>query len=355
MTNTSSRGRGERTELSTSATSSRRRLLTGGVILLALAVSLFALWETAAHANPSLADQRARARAISTEISSLDHALDDIVARFVDATRRLRVLDADIRRNEKRLKVAEFELALAEEALSERAVAMYKERQTSLIDVLVNSASFNEMVHELTFLRKLRQYDEHIVADMESARAEVLEQRLRLVAAQTAARQLVTQRAKEKERIEASLHQRQAVLAGLRDEIERLEAQLRRPVVVVRPALGPATGEYSGQGDQGGENSDGWWPLIHEAAERNGISATGLYRLMMIESGGNSSVIGGAGDQFCGLFQYYPATWEASWNPWRKESIFNGAAQIKATALAIKMGKGPAWWGPCYEWAFGTD
>jgi len=77
----------------------------------------------------------------------------------------------------------------------------------------------------------------------------------------------------------------------------------------------------------------------------------GMYRLMMIESGGDASVVGPGG--YFGLFQYAPTTWKGSWNPYRGHSITDGAAQIKATALAIKLGYGHAWWDPSYSWAFG--
>ena len=78
-----------------------------------------------------------------------------------------------------------------------------------------------------------------------------------------------------------------------------------------------------------------------------------MYRLMMIESGGSATVVGPGG--YYGLFQYAPGTWKGSWNPWRSSSIADGAAQIKATALAIRQGYGHAWWDPSYTWAFQGD
>jgi hypothetical protein len=91
-----------------------------------------------------------------------------------------------------------------------------------------------------------------------------------------------------------------------------------------------------------------WRPLIEIAAQRNHVSRDGLYRLMMLESGGRRY----AGTIFKGLFQYYPGTWRASWNPWRAQSIYNGWAQIQATAYAIRRGMGPANWPSTYPAAF---
>lgn len=91
-----------------------------------------------------------------------------------------------------------------------------------------------------------------------------------------------------------------------------------------------------------------WRPLIEIAARRYGVSPDGLYRLMMLESGGRRY----AGSTFKGLFQYYPGTWRAAWNPWRALGIYNGWAQIRATAYAIRRGMGPADWPTTYRLAF---
>lgn len=96
-------------------------------------------------------------------------------------------------------------------------------------------------------------------------------------------------------------------------------------------------------------NRDGRWrPLIAVAAARYHVSADGLYRMMMLESGGRRTV----GATYKGLFQYYTSTWSGTWNPWRHESIYNGWAQIRATAYAIGRGMGPSQWPNTYPMAF---
>jgi hypothetical protein len=91
-----------------------------------------------------------------------------------------------------------------------------------------------------------------------------------------------------------------------------------------------------------------WWPLIRIAGNRYNVNPAGLHRMMMIESGGQRY----AGSAFKGLFQYYPGTWRASWNPWRDQSIYDGWAQIQATAYAVHIGMGPAHWTTTYRAAF---
>jgi hypothetical protein len=92
-----------------------------------------------------------------------------------------------------------------------------------------------------------------------------------------------------------------------------------------------------------------WMPIVRDAARHNRISAVGLRRLMSLESGGRVNAQNGS---FHGLYQYCSSTWQAAWNPWRTASLYNGEAQIRATALAIKRGWGRQMWPNTYPRAF---
>jgi soluble lytic murein transglycosylase-like protein len=92
-----------------------------------------------------------------------------------------------------------------------------------------------------------------------------------------------------------------------------------------------------------------WRPLIGIAGHKYGVSPAGLYRMMMLESGGEPGVVGGP---YKGLFQFTTSEWARHWNPWRDESIFNGWAQIRACALALSKGMGPGQWPNTYPMAF---
>jgi len=90
------------------------------------------------------------------------------------------------------------------------------------------------------------------------------------------------------------------------------------------------------------ERERDWMPIIKIAAARYKVKAAGMYRMMMRESGGDPRA--GASGQFRGLFQYWTGTWKNDWNPYRDQSIFDGSAQIFATAYAIHKGMGPQLW-----------
>jgi hypothetical protein len=92
-----------------------------------------------------------------------------------------------------------------------------------------------------------------------------------------------------------------------------------------------------------------WMPLVRDAAKQDRINAFGLRRLMTLESGGRVNAQNGS---FHGLYQYCLSTWHGAWNPWRAQSLYNGEAQIRATALAIKRGWGRQMWPNTYPRAF---
>jgi hypothetical protein len=120
-------------------------------------------------------------------------------------------------------------------------------------------------------------------------------------------------------------------IPALRKRVRRLKALVYRPMT-------PAP-------------NGSWWRVIKAAALRHGLDPTALRRMMMLESGGRSDCVSGP---FVGLFQYCRAAWDGTWNPYRKFSVFNGGAQIWATATAIHRGYGPQMWPNTYPMSFGT-
>ncbi|NLG64613.1 MAG: hypothetical protein GX537_03310, partial [Actinobacteria bacterium] len=94
-----------------------------------------------------------------------------------------------------------------------------------------------------------------------------------------------------------------------------------------------------------------WRYVIKTAAKRYRISAAGLYRLMMLESSGRAHARG-CGGLYLGLFQYCRSTWYGAWNPYRRFGIYNGGAQIWATAYAIRSGWARRMWPNTYWRAF---
>jgi hypothetical protein len=216
------------------------------------------------------------------------------------------------------------------------------------MDAVLGAADLSDLVTQLTMVRTIARCDRDIVRTIESTKRELNDRAVNLAADERTAQKLVGTCKTELATIRSRLNERRAALAGVRSDMRRLVRGTQKSAPAPPPTVEPPDQNAGGGGD--GDGTGPWWPLIQSAASGNGVSARGMYRLMMIESGGSASVVGPGG--YYGLFQYAPTTWKGSWNPWRSSSVTDGAAQIKATALALRQGYGHAWWDPSYTWAF---
>lgn len=302
-----------------------------------------------AHARTGpLQQSRSRARAIAAEIAGLDARIGSAVARYSRASRALDAVRRQIRENRRLQRLAYRELDLARATLAARAVTMYKHGDVSAVDAMFGASDFSDFVTQMTMVRTLARSDRDVVRTIETTKRELSDRADSLAADEKTKRKLVEACRDELATIRVRLDQRRAALAGVRADIRHLVADAAKKAPDPAPTVEPPQ-----QGSGGEDGSGPWWALIRNAAASNGVSARGMYRLMMIESGGSATVVGPGG--YYGLFQYAPATWKGSWNPWRSSGITDGAAQIKATALAIRQGYGHAWWDPSYSWAFEVE
>jgi peptidoglycan hydrolase CwlO-like protein len=294
-----------------------------------------------------LQQDRVKARDLAADVAGLDARISAAVTKYARATRALEAVRAEIRENRRLQRLSYQELNVARAMLAARAVAMYKHEDVTPLDAVFGAADLSDLVTQLTMVRTLAHSDRDVLRSVETIRRELADRAAALAADEKSQQQLVLTRRSEMTTIRARLDERRATLAAVRSDIRRL-ATAAASAAASTPSSSPAPAVEPPQ--PGGGGSGPWWPLIRSAAASNGISARGLYRLMMVESGGAATAVGPGG--YYGLFQYAPTTWKGSWNPWRATRITDGAAQIKATALAIRQGHGHGWWDPSYTWAF---
>jgi hypothetical protein len=223
-------------------------------------------------------------------------------------------------------------------------VSAYKDGNADVLNALFQTGSFDDLLTRIDYVQHLTGSDAGMVQAVQQHRREVLAVQVSLQKALQAAEETATQLAAQRSRLMAKLGERRLLLRALNATVGRLVAQARAvtPIATTTTASGVPP-------SSAGDGSGPWWPLIKSAAAANGVWAEGLYRLMLAESGGSATACNGVD---YGLFQYAPGTWKGSWNPWSSAPILDGGAQIKATALAIRLGHGPSWWPCTYPWAF---
>jgi cell wall-associated NlpC family hydrolase len=193
-------------------------LVLSPALLCALALSPFAA------ASP-LSQKKQRLHDVQAKLQKVYAKADAAVESYNQATGRLESVREQIKENEHLLKVAEYNLGIAEQQLQERAAEIYKSRDVNVVDVLFSSSSFDELVTELNLMQRIGDSDVDTVASIKAYKKDINDRRLELAADKKAAAKLVAERRAKKNKILGIEAQLKRMTGGLRADIKRLEAE----------------------------------------------------------------------------------------------------------------------------------
>jgi peptidoglycan DL-endopeptidase CwlO len=163
------------------------------------------------------------------QIQSLDGSLEHAIEAYNLANEKLKAIRRDLARNRVDLAIAKGNLRRAEEALANRAVAIYTSGATdSTLDVLIGSRSLAEIVDNLEAVDRVSEQDTKVLGDVRTFRKQVQRRRAYLKDARARQAQLVAERAAHKASIEGQLAERRRMLASIRTEIAEIRAAEQR-------------------------------------------------------------------------------------------------------------------------------
>ncbi|MBE3034920.1 MAG: C40 family peptidase [Actinobacteria bacterium] len=224
----------------------KRRIAVLSLLLGALLLS-FAL-STQASASP-VADKKARLREVQAKLQDVYHEADLAVEKYNQATSQLTTVQQQIKENQHLLKVAEYNLAVANTQLQSRAESIYKTRDVGIVDVLFASNSFDDLVTQLNLMERLGNSDVDTVRSIAAYRRDINDRRVKLAADKKAAAKLVTERAAQKSEVLAVQGRLERMTAGIKNDIKRLQEQ--------QAAAARAAAEAAAQAAAGGASNGG--------------------------------------------------------------------------------------------------
>ena len=194
-------------------------------------VSIVALLVMAAgaSADPTIPEKRAQAQAIMAEVQQLDSDLSKSIEAYNFADIELGRIDADIATNGKHLVAARKSLGVAQQRVGERLRDLYIQGESdSTLEVILGSTSLDEVIARLDAIERVSGQDSLILRSVRTYRKNVQEHRDRLQDARADQARIVEERASQKAFIEARLAERKQLLASVKDEIVRMQAEERR-------------------------------------------------------------------------------------------------------------------------------
>lgn len=205
------------------------RLRKPGFLALALAcVAAGLATAVPASADPSVAAKRAEANQVLAQVQQLDRTLGFATQAYDLASLRLRRVNSDIHENTRNLVIASRNLHRAQRTVSARLVDLYLSGgENSTLEVLVGATSLDEVLSRIDAADRIAQADSLLLGQLTTFRTEVRRRQARLREAKRKVSELVAERAAAQASIEAQLSERRRLLASVRDEVTRLEAQER--------------------------------------------------------------------------------------------------------------------------------
>lgn len=204
-----------------------------------------------AQATP-LSEKKARLAQVQARLQEVYHKADVAAEKLNIAQSKLDAVQAQIRENARLLRIAEYNLAIANNQLQTRAERIYKARDVGLMDVLFSSNSFDELITQLDVMARLTQNDVDTVTAIDSYRSDIAERRVKLASDKNAAAELVKERAEQRRAIQAVEAELESTQSGLKGEIRRIEAAQRAAAARAAAAAAAAAAATQNGGGSGG-------------------------------------------------------------------------------------------------------
>jgi cell wall-associated NlpC family hydrolase len=264
----------------------KRRIVTISVLLGTLLLTL----TTSAFASP-VSSKKAQLAAVQAKLQDVYHKVDMAVEKYNQASTQLTTVQEQIKENERLLKVAEYNLEIANQQLSARAENMYRTQDVGVVDVLFAASSFDDLVTQLNLMERLGNSDVDTVKSIAAYQQDIKDRRVKLAADKKAAAKLVAETAEQKAEVESLQGKLEQMTAGIKADIKRLQEQAAARAQAAADAAAAAanTGGSSGGGgtfvDPGGSGHSAvvgiaqrylGVPYVYGGASPSGFDCSGL-------------------------------------------------------------------------------
>jgi peptidoglycan DL-endopeptidase CwlO len=221
-----------------------------------IALAAAAYFSAGAAASPTVGSKQAQARQVLAEIQSIDANLEHVIEAYNAAQIKLDSIEADLRVNENRLDVAKANYKRAESFLSARLVSLYTAGEESTLEVLLGSASLDDLLDRVDTVNRVSDQDARIVNEVRTFRAEIKKREVQLTQARAEQARVVAAQAAKRDSIQAQLAQRRQLLGSIKDEIAKLQAaeraQQARLQQQAETRISTASSDSSGGGNPAG-------------------------------------------------------------------------------------------------------
>lgn len=186
----------------------------------------------------TIEDLQREAREARAEMARLRARLDDLSGRYEAARARLDDLNRDLTRTRLELERAQSALDTQRDLVSLRLAAMYKSRETTMLDVLAGFSGFADLESGLTLLRRIAESDQAEEAKLERMTKSTARLAASLDDRRAEALAIESEIEGQRADVAQTLEERRALLEGLTERLEQMLAAGLPPELMKAPPGG---------------------------------------------------------------------------------------------------------------------
>lgn len=252
------------------------------VVTVVTAGLLFATSPTAAIAASS-SDLQAQLQQAEAQTAKYQEQATNAFAELEQLQAELEDTRAQIASTEEGISQKQVELDAAQDTLAGRVSSNYKTGGVSLVSILFDSSSFEDLVSRVYYANRVAESDAEVISQVQGVQAELAAKQSELEAQQEEQQRLVDDAQAKAGEIQSALEQQQAYVSSLSSEVqEALAAEEAQRRAEAEAAANANAGNNSSQGSSNGNNSSSNSSSSNNSGSNNNSSSNN-------NSGGSSN------------------------------------------------------------------
>lgn len=254
---------------------------------LTIAVGASMLTAGVAWAAPtSAADAQSQATSARTKLESMRAKLESGMSAYSRAENDLARTHAEVAKDTKHLAAVKASLLERQRSLDSQAAFLYRTDGTGFVNVLLGAVSFDDFAARLSVLQTIAGKDAMLVTSLKRDRQDVAATLRRLKAREAQQAQLVHKVAAQRDSMQSSIDEQQAVLSSLSSQAAALlaaeekaarshvSASTSDPAASVRHSARPSSGSSSLKLATVAGRAGQWWTMSSEPSKYRATGVT---------------------------------------------------------------------------------
>ena len=189
---------------------------------------------------------------ISSEYEAIATQLSETTAQIVEVSAQIDEKQAQIDEKQAQIDEKQAEMEAKQEVLARRMSSSYKAGPSSTLDLLLSSATFDELTSNIYYLDKITEADSEMIAEVRELKEQLEQEQAELEAQKADLEELQAQQQAQLEDARAKQQESQELVDGLSAEVQELMEQRDAELLAAQQLAEQMRQQQQQQQQQGG-------------------------------------------------------------------------------------------------------